>query len=186
MSTFQLVTKFPQPVSSQTFSADFAQQLVNEINSVRANPSLYVSYLSMYPDYPLSEKQETERFLRLQPPCNRMLRLNPLLSQLSQAWVNAQGPRGDTGHGDFAGRLRQANIPLVSGSYTVAENIAYGFTSPRDIIMAWIVDFGVPGKGHRMNLFRCDFDQIGIGYGPHATFRNMVVNVYGSGFASSR
>jgi uncharacterized protein YkwD len=83
-------------------------------------------------------------------------------------------------------RLQQASIPLISGSYTFGENIAYGFVDPQDILIAWIVDYGVPGKGHRTNLFKCDQNQIGIGYGPHASYRVMVLNEYGAGFASRR
>lgn len=178
-----------------TFAPGFRQALVDEINSLRRNPRSYIPYLSLprYQDYPIESRQETAEFLNRQPPCNTLFRINPLLNEMAQSWTNLQGRIGDIGHGDLEERLRQANIPLISGSYSFAENIAYGFVEPRDIVMGWVVDYNVPNKGHRVNLFRCDLDQIGIGFGlhrnptnPQLSFRVMVVNEYGTGFRSQR
>jgi len=189
MSSFSVTYK-----TGNAFPTGFAQLLLNEINAIRTNPQSYIPYLSLerYRDYPLNEIQTAERFLREQPGNLPVFTINPLLSEMAQNWVNVQGRRGDIGHGNLSERLRQANIPLTTGTYAIAENIAYGFTDPRDIVVAWVVDYLVPGKGHRSSLFRGDLNQIGIGFGAHTnpnpdqSYRVMVVNDYGTGFASRR
>lgn len=172
-----------QPI---TFPEGFVQSFLREINTLRTNPQSYISVLDKYvSSYPLSEIEDARVYLQRRSPCGP-LSLNPLLSEMAQRWVNEQGPTGGDGHGNVQLRLQQANIPLLSGSYTFGENIAYGFVDPQDILIAWIVDYQVPGKGHRTNLFKCDQNQIGIAFGPHARYRVMVLNEYGAGFASSR
>lgn len=185
-----LVVTFPP---GDRFAAGFVQALVNEINTLRRDPKEYASrlYDPKYKDYDADEKRETEAFLNARAPCVP-LRINPLLSEMAQNWTNIQGRRGDTGHGNISERLRQANIPLTGRAYAFAENIAYGFVEPQDIVVGWLIDHGVPNKGHRTNLLNCDYSQIGVGFGPHTnpnpllSFRFMVVNEYGSGFATQR
>jgi uncharacterized protein YkwD len=181
--------------SGSTFPMGFEQSLLNEINMARTDPKGYASFLSLprYRDYPQSELQEARQYLLSQVPSGLLpFTLNPLLSEMAQSWVNVQGRTGTIGHGNLSERLRQANIPLLGGTYALAENIAYGFTDPRDIVIGWIVDYLVPDRGHRKSLFRADLNQIGIGYGPHISnnpnenFKVMVVNDYGSGFATRR
>lgn len=173
-------------LQDQSFSPTFIVDLINEINKLRTNPAGYASLLDQYDYYPASEIQETKSFLQRQRPCTSLLRANPLLNEMAQALISIQSRTGETGHGNLRERLRLANIPTLSGSYAFAENISYGFSNPQDIVVAWVIDYNVPGKGHRDNLFRCDLDQIGIGYGTHPTYRSMVVNEYGRGFASTR
>ena len=62
-----------------------------------------------------------------------------------------------------------------SWSERVAENISYGGYSARGVVIQLIVDDGVPGRGHRINLFNPDYRQVGIGCGRHARFHDMCV-----------
>lgn len=179
-----------------SFPTGFLNLFMSEINRLRTNPRSYIEYIqsSRYDDYPASERRNAIEYLQSisQGAPLPAFTLNPLLSEMAQTWVNTQGRTGATGHGNLQQRLSQANIPLNTGTYAFAENIAYGFTEPRDILIAWIVDYLVPDKGHRVNLFRRDLNQIGIGFGLHTNsdpdqnLRVMVVNEYGSGFRSQR
>lgn len=182
----QVTFKFPGGQAPTTFPEGYVQSFLREINTLRTNPQSYISILERYASqYPSSEIEDARRYLQSRLPCTS-LSLNPLLSEMAQSWVNIQGPIGTDGHGNLQQRLQQANIPLTTGTYTFGENIAYGFIDPQDILIAWIVDYGVPGKGHRINLFKCDQNQIGIGFGSHSKYRVMVLNEYGVGFASRR
>jgi uncharacterized protein YkwD len=57
----------------------------------------------------------------------------------------------------------------------VAENIAYGGYSTRGVVIQLIVDDGVPGREHRVNMFNSDYRYVGVGCGPHARLHDMCV-----------
>lgn len=170
------VTFKPSPV----FNTNFVSFLLEVINMVRRDPTSIIGNIRTYSDYPQSDIDEAISFLRIQPSV-QPLSINPLLSKVAQVHVDRQSRTGEIGHGDLQSRL---DVPIVSPTYTIAENISYGLSNPIDIVVAWIVDYGVPNRGHRINLFNPSVYQIGIGYGSHPVYRTMVVNDYASGFAS--
>ncbi len=45
---------------------------------------------------------------------------------------------------------------------TIAENIAAGYPSARSVVIAWIVDQGIPSLGHRINILNGAYTHIGI------------------------
>ncbi len=60
-------------------------------------------------------------------------------------------------HGDFAGRIRHAGYH----GYTLGENIAWGslrYSTPESIVDMWM-----HSPGHRANILRAKFRDIGIG-----------------------
>jgi len=63
--------------------------------------------------------------------------------------------------------------------YGLGENISYGYSKPRDIMIQLAVDDGVPSRGHRTNIFKEDYQYVGTCYGPHKGYREMTVLIYG-------
>jgi len=57
----------------------------------------------------------------------------------------------------------------------MAEDISYGYASPREVVLQLIVDSGVPGRGHRNNIFNPVFRQAGVACGPHRVYGAMCV-----------
>jgi uncharacterized protein YkwD len=60
-------------------------------------------------------------------------------------------------HGDFAGRIRNAGYH----GYTLGENIAWGslgYSTPKSIVNLWM-----HSAGHRANILRASFRDVGIG-----------------------
>lgn len=155
-------------------------QIISEMNLARRNPKQYISRIydiARRGSYTQSDIQETINFLQNVTPCNNVLASEPALDIVAQNWVSIQGPKGEIEHGNFVGRVRNA------GTYAaIAENLQYGYSNAADIVADWIIDEGVPGKGHRVNIFNCRYDQVGIGYGPHKTYRTMTDAVFAAGF----
>ena len=60
---------------------------------------------------------------------------------------------------DFVQRIRDAGLYRCG-----AENIYVGAFDPLEAVIALLVDYGVPDKGHRMNLLDSRFGKMGISF----------------------
>ena len=157
---------------------DFEKKLIDEINSARNDPRGYVEQIYKRRDqYNRESIEETIEFLNNVKLCQGNLRPNVILSSLSQDWTNKQ-EKGDVGHGDFTSRFK--NIRYSS----IAENLSYGYTDPSDIVSALIIDEGIPDKGHRKNIFTCDFTDIGVSFGNHVRYGFMTGMIFGKNISA--
>ena len=78
------------------------------------------------------------------------------------------GPKGLLGHDGADGSKpheRMERYGERSGGFT-AENIAYSLTEGVKVVVALVVDDGVPSRGHRHNIFNKDLKQCGVSSGP--------------------
>ena len=125
---------------------------------------------------------EAVRFLEKQAP------LAPLswsqgLAEAGADLVRDEGQSGETGHtgsqsGDMRGRIERHG----TWSSRIAENIGYGPDTARFMVMSLIIDDGVPGRGHRKNIFNPSFRVAGAACGPHPDYRQMCVMDFATGF----
>jgi uncharacterized protein YkwD len=65
----------------------------------------------------------------------------------------------------------------------VGENIAYGGYSTRGVVVQLIVDDGVSGREHRVNLFNPAYRFVGVGCGAHTRFHDMCVMDFAAGYS---
>jgi uncharacterized protein YkwD len=170
------------------FAGRFEDQLLVELNNVRAHPQAYTRelrrealvdarYGDPYSDPGAQEDPEAVEdaidFLMRQPPLGP-LRADPRLAAAARDHVERQGPSGGVGHGapgSFAHRLQSEG--LYAG--LSAENISYGQNSPKDVIRQLVIDSRVPNRGHRKNIFGQGFTAAGVACGPHAEWGSMCV-----------
>jgi uncharacterized protein YkwD len=104
--------------------------------------------------------------------------LKPLaaLARAAKDQVRLQGPKGQTGHSGPDGSAPDSRVRRYDpGRRFLGENIAYGSSRARDIVVDLLVDDGVPGRGHRENLLRKDFFTVGVAVGPHAKYGSLCV-----------
>lgn len=185
-------------VASQESSAG---RLLAEINLARSQPLIYAKYLRQFRDTfrgklcrvsgcstaiqtneGTAAVDEAIRFMlsrKTLPPLHGSTGLSFAAAEL----VKNQGKTGSVGHANIRNeRLGKRIERHGSWKSSVAENIIYGPADPRGMVMQLIIDDGVPGRGHRSNLFNHSFQQVGISCGPHPVFESMCVMDFADDF----
>ena len=176
-----------------------ASAIVQEMNRARQKPALYAAYIEemrlhfngkffllpgqtkLFPKEGLRAIDEAIRFLRTAQP-EQPLVLSPGMSRAAADHC-ADQIGGAIGH-DGSDHSNPSNRMSRYGIWTLGwgENIAYGKTSARDIILALVIDDGIPGRKHRKNIFNPKFNFAGAGYGPHARFRTVCSIDFAGGY----
>jgi uncharacterized protein YkwD len=179
------------PPSHAAGDVDFEaleKEIVKEVNLARTNPGSYASWLRSTRQYyrgtqlrrpgevPIGTEEglkavdEAIRFLDKQKPVGS-LDLSRGLSLAARDIVAAQGASGEFGHKGPDGSMPSDRIER-HGTWKsfIGENIAYGQRTARDVVAAFIVDDGVPGRGHRKNLFNAAYHVMGVDCGPHSVY----------------
>ncbi|HEY5513348.1 MAG TPA: CAP domain-containing protein [Geomonas sp.] len=195
---FLLVT-----LATAATQGEFAQQVLAETNLARTAPQRYAGYLRELrrqyrgKSYPMpgtdslvmtsegvTALDEAVRYLQKQAPLPP-LAWSPGLAESAADLVSDQGQNGEVGHtGSRSGDTRERIERYGTWLSRIAENIGYGPSTPRLMVMQLIIDDGVPGRGHRKNIFTRSFKVAGATCGPHPQFRNMCAMEFAVGFRS--
>jgi uncharacterized protein YkwD len=178
-----------------------ARQVLEEINLARSAPHAYAGFLRefrglyhgkyyllpgsttrMMTNEGTKAVDEAIKVLSRQKP------LSPLawsagLAAAAAELAEEQGSSGGTGHTGRQSRGMQERIDR-HGKWerSIAENIGYGPTDARSMVMQLIIDDGVPNRGHRKNTFSTAFDTAGVACGSHPQFGSMCVIDFAGGF----
>ena len=201
-AAFSLVicTAFPVLASGKNDDSASGQAVIREMNLACQNPALYATFVQelrsrmnsnflVLPGHTrihtregTAAVDEAIRFLKNAQP------LPPLnLSRgMSRAAADhcadqASGGFGHEGRDRSHGGQRIARYGNFSGSW--GENISYGKSTARDVVIALIIDDGLPGRKHRANIFNPNFNFAGAAFGPHARFGVMCNMDFAGGYA---
>jgi uncharacterized protein YkwD len=186
---------------ASAIDSDMARQVLAEINLARTEPKTYAGFLRQFRGYfkgklyqlPGSETRiqtvegrsavdEAIRFLSRQKAVHALLWSQGLAAAATGLAVE-QGRSGETGHQDRQGNGPRERIEKQGRwERSMAENIGYGPTEARDMVLQLIVDDGVPGRGHRKNIFSSSFTTAGVACGPHPGFGSVCVIDFAGGF----
>ncbi|HJT80870.1 MAG TPA: CAP domain-containing protein, partial [Chthoniobacterales bacterium] len=181
-------------VATRTYAADDGRvtsvSLVREMNMARQNPALYASYVEqmrsnfngthyVMPGGTRVRSKEGARalddairFLKRARP-QSPLTLSPGMCRASADHCadQAGGRKGHNGSDRSNPGARISRYGEWGGAW--GENISYGKTNARDIIIGLIIDDGLPARKHRKNIFNPKFNVAGAAFGPHAGYRTV-------------
>jgi uncharacterized protein YkwD len=173
--------------------------IVDEMNRARQQPAAYAEYVKeslaeyngkyielpghtrIYPKEGTRAFDEAIRFLRSARP-EQPLALSHGLSHATADHCADQvdGSIGHDGHDRSNPGSRISRYGAWTGAW--GENIAYGKTSARDVVLALIIDDGIAGRKHRKNIFNPKFNVAGAAYGPHARYRTVCTIDFAGGY----
>ncbi len=179
-------------------------EVLKEANLARSAPQAYASHLREMRKYfhgkevrrpgelPVLTKEgvfaltEAIRFMEKASPIPK-LRCSPGMSRGARDHVEDQGRTGAVGHGSAEGSRPHERISLYgTWEKMVGENIAYGQTQARDVILSFIIDDGVPNRGHRENILNRNFRVVGVACGPHPVYHTMCVMIFAAGYREAK
>jgi len=169
-----------------------AGQVLAEINLARTAPRAYAGFLrefrglfrGKYFVLPGSDTRtqtnegvkavdEAIRFLSRQKPLPPLTWSDGLAAAAAEL-AKEQGESGAVGHGGTQNDgMRERIDRHGKWNRQIGENIGYGPTEARNMVMQLIIDDGVPDRGHRKNIFSTVFRTAGAACGPHPGFGNM-------------
>jgi uncharacterized protein YkwD len=175
------------------------EELVAEINRVRADPAGYAAILmakrALYrgrrivaspkenqdlegtaevTQEGLSALDEAVAALRTTRRRGR-LQLSRRLCRAARDHVMKQGLAGTEGHADSGGQPVDRIKVYIPDVKVAAENISYGRWTARDVVVHELVDDGVTDRGHRKSLLDPRFESIGVDCGYHRVYGIMCV-----------
>ena len=176
--------------------------IVREMNLARENPALYATFIEeMRGNFqgnllvlpgriPLRTKEGTRalddaiRFLRNASP-QAPLVFSPGMSRAAadHCAEQAGGGMSHTGRGGSNTGDRINRYGTWSGIW--GENLACGRSAAREIVMALIIDDGLPARKHRKNIFNPAFGYAGAAVGPHATYRTICSTEFAGGYVEN-
>ena len=170
---------------------ELGRDVLAELNLARTHPAQYAQHLerddpSAYQDsggwsagdQDPRARDEAVAFLMRQrplPPLREDARLTAAAADhsIEQERTGAIGHDSESGEG-LSDRLHRHG--LWAGMD--AEDISYGYASPRQVVDQLIIDSGVQGRGHRQNIFDPTLQAAGVGCGRHSAYGAMCVIDY--------
>ena len=190
--------------ANASYLTTLEKDVVYEINLFRSNPADYAEkyiaplakhYRNTLLNYPgetvtirthegLSALKECVRVLKKAKPVG-ILSPNKALSKAARDHQKDQERTGKTGHtGGDRSDVKERIERYGTWQFTIAENIAYGNSSARQIVIFLLIDDGVRSRGHRKNLLNDNFKTVGIACGEHAKYRTMCVMDFAGGMSA--
>jgi uncharacterized protein YkwD len=165
-----------------SFAGGTSLEILEEINLARTNPQHYAQLIAGSRLADPRSVAEAVSFLQKARPLPPLAFVDGLALS-AQRHVADQGSRGAIGHSGSnhsSPWSRMAEYGRYVGR--AGENISYGCSDARNIVAQLIIDQGVPGRGHRKNIFSPSFAVAGAACGHHARYGAMCVIDFAGGF----
>lgn len=177
------------------------QEVLTEINQARAHPDVYAKYLeglkpffngkeykpngqaaALITEEGWAVVEDAIRFLGAVKP-QEPLSFSRGLSLAAAVHAKDQSGTGMTGHRGTNNSLPDDRVkPFGTWHGAIGEILSYGKESPRERVLAWLIDDGFASRGHRTRLLSGEYKVGGLSCGPHPQFGAMCVLDLAGGF----
>ena len=189
----------PWPIELNTakdvgYLSDLEKEVIFELNKVRNNPKRYAeeymeeltssfegkkfTYPGWTPINSIEGVSPLNECIHILKNTDQLPILQPASGLASAACYLAEDQQkyGGVGHISKNGSTPKNRIERY-GTWNIcsSENITYGSFEARQIVIALLIDDGVPGRGHRKNILDPCFRFAGVSFGGHPTYQSMCV-----------
>jgi uncharacterized protein YkwD len=186
-----------QTAKTTYYLNELEREVIHELNKVRSNPQrfaedymkeLTAAFSGNLYTYPGQETLMSKEGVSPLKECIEVLKstapmpvLNPSegLSKATKDLLKDQQRNGGIGHITRGGLTPQNRIEKY-GEWNVcsAEDITYASSEARQIVIALLIDDGVPDRAHRKNVLNPCFRYAGVAFGKHPSYQTMCVIDY--------
>lgn len=179
---------FTENKATESNSA-FSNAVLTEINFARTKPKEYAqTRLQAYKDTNSDNGAYAE--LMSKTPLNA-LSIQPELNQSSQKYAEYLATNNVFGHNEKGtpesrvkaeGYLNYSGENIAAGGYDVYNASLDPKRAAEQFVLLWIIDEGISGVGHRVNIFNTIHKKMGIGFfhKDSSTYKNYAVQAFGS------
>jgi hypothetical protein len=184
-----------RPVEQEVAYLSAAEkEVIREINKVRTNPKDYINDLKQervfYDGLLIKRPGKTPILTRegrtALEACIATLEMTASteallpdegLCRAAGLLATEQAKTGAMGHVCADGRtLKSRILQFCSDKYMqMAENISYGSWDARSIVIRFLIDDGIPSRGHRINLMSSSYTHCGVAMAKHPIYRYVCV-----------
>lgn len=146
--------------------------LIDEVNILRSDPAAYANVVMLYE--PMYRSRDINAFNEVIDELNKLgplstLQKNDVLMSYAQTRTQINSKNNQMNHSDLGEMIMDPSL-TSQRIQKLSENLALGYYTAVDIVVAWLVDAGVPNRGHRKNLLEPDINISGEAYANgHAT-----------------
>lgn len=190
--------------SAPLYLSDLEAEVLREMNLARTQPRLYAQVLERRRQYYQGNHFKrpgeitlitNEGLTAVDEAIEFLLRVKPVgvlspsrgISRTAKDHVDDQGSSGGTSHrGNDGSRMSDRVSRYGRWSGKIGENISYGQSDARDVVIQLIVDDGVPSRGHRKNMFDPDFRVVGVACGDHSGYGAMCVTTFADEYTEAK
>ena len=188
-----------QPLEA-AYLSEFEIAVIEEMNRARVDPVGYARYVEEHrarhigdgvfacsrgrteSKEGLAAVDEAIAFLKEEADAVSALAPSETLSRAARRHVADIGSHGLVGHEGSDGSTVKMRVER-EGAWEglLGENISFGLNDAREVVVQLIVDDGVPGRGHRTNIFNGSFRVAGVAMGSHLRYQHCCGIVYAGG-----
>ena len=153
-----------------SFLSEPEKQIIYVLNLARANPPLFTkTVIEKYPSFMgRSDLTSSDYYITLRATMRNRKPL-PLLQPDLRLYESAHCHAVSSGERGYVGHNRKTS-ECKDVKYFFGECCQYGYDDPLKVVMALLIDEGVPSLGHR-DILLSPYNKIGVSLQPHRSYR---------------